>query len=83
MGHVGPVPGGDQVLLVSLTGLTLGHVVVLHQLAPPNQDGVARHQPGQDPLEVDGCSVPTGDSLAVHEVWPEKFDYWLEFEVRK
>ena len=83
MGHVVAVPGGDQELLVGETGLTFRHTVVLHQLTPPDQDGVARHQPGQDPLVVDGGAVLPCDSLAVHELGLEQLDNGLKFKVGK
>ena len=69
MGHLGPVPAGDQEPLVGPTSLALLHVVVLHQLAPASQDGVAGHQPGKNPLVVNCCPITSGHPPAVHEVW--------------
>ena len=60
--------------------LSLVYVVILHQLAPAEQDGVPRHQPGEDPLEVDDGSVQAGDPSFLHILGCEQLDDRLKFE---
>merc|ERR1719195_703572 len=83
VGRFQGIPGGDEIGLVRETGLAFRHMMVLHQPAPPDEDGVARHQPGEDPLVVDGGPVHPGHPLAVHKLWPEELHNRLELEIRQ